>query len=60
MSVPHLTCTVREKVDRVFGRLVQALCCFLMLSGIWIVTADQLHQFLRMHLMAVTVAGILL
>ena len=54
-----------ESFDINFGSLVEATRfmsafgtseidhAFLMLSGIRIVTADQLHQLLRMHLMAV-------
>jgi hypothetical protein len=39
---------------------VQTIRLFLEVFRMWIVTTDQLHQFLRMHVVAVAVAGILL
>jgi hypothetical protein len=39
---------------------VQTIPLLLEVFRMRIVTTDQLHQFLRMHVMAVTVAGILL
>ena len=42
-----------------YEMLVRRMRAF-MFAGICIVAADQLHEFLRMHLMAVRAAGILL